>query len=174
MSKNLIDFDSDLEPPQGVAQTDIQKGSSPQTDVGWATFDDATSTKTTTMPSTSSTNFLEGPMLQIADLTSAPQIRFSNAKSLSFAPSNRGNQLNQQNFSPVNTTQYSNTLLNRATSAPVHSQVSVVLLLEDTSFSDDKYFKLVPLRAFFIYGELHRLRQLHNGEVFFLLIRGQI
>lgn len=122
MSKNLIDFDSDLEPPQGVAQTDIQKGSSPQTDVGWATFDDATSKKTTTMPSTSSTNFLEGPMLQIADLTSAPQIRFSNAKSLSFAPSNRGNQLNQQNFSPVNTTQYSNTLLNRATSAPVHSQ----------------------------------------------------
>lgn len=122
MSKNLIDFDSDLEPPQGVAQTDIQKGSSPQTDVGWATFDDATSTKTTTMPSTSSTNFLEGPMLQIADLTSAPQIRFSNAKSLSFALSNLGNQLNQQNFSPVNTTQYSNTLLNRATSAPVHSQ----------------------------------------------------
>lgn len=173
MSKNLIDFDSDLEPPQGVAQTDIQKGSSPQTDVGWATFDGATSTKTTTMPSTSGTNFLEGPMLQIADLTSAPQIIFSNAKSLSFAPSNRGNQLNQQNFSPVNTTQYSNTLLNRATSA-LHSQVSVVLLLEDTSVSDDKYFKLVPLRAFFIYGELHRLRQLHNGEVFFLLIRGQI
>ncbi|PWZ19138.1 hypothetical protein Zm00014a_015740 [Zea mays] len=128
MSKNLIDFDSELEPPQGVAQTDIQKGSSPQTDVGWATFDDATSRKTTTMPSTSSKIFLEGPMLHIADLTSAPQIRFSNAKSLSFAPSNCGNQLNQQNFSPVNTTQYSNTLLNRATSAPVHSQGSNMIV----------------------------------------------
>lgn len=129
MSKNLIDFDSDLEPPQG--QTDIQEGSLPPTDVGWATFDDVTPRKTTTMPSTSSTNSVEGPMLQIPDLTSAPQIRFSNAKSLSFSPANHGNQLNQHYFSPVNTTQYNNTLLNRATSAPVHSQVSVVLLLEE-------------------------------------------
>ncbi|WVZ99374.1 hypothetical protein U9M48_044693, partial [Paspalum notatum var. saurae] len=38
--KNLIDFDSDLEPPQGVIQNEIQKDSSlPPTDVEWATFD---------------------------------------------------------------------------------------------------------------------------------------
>jgi hypothetical protein len=131
MSKNLIDFDSDLEPPQGVTQTDIQKGSLPPTDVGWATFDDVTHRNTTTMPSTSSTNSVEGPMLQIPDLTSAPQIRFSNGKSLSFSPANHGSQLNQHYFSSVNTIEYNNTLLNRATSAPVHSQVSIVLLLEE-------------------------------------------
>ncbi|KAG0518957.1 hypothetical protein BDA96_09G222400 [Sorghum bicolor] len=123
MSKNLIDFDSDLEPPQGVTQTDIQKGSLPPTDVGWATFDDVTHRNTTTMPSTSSTNSVEGPMLQIPDLTSAPQIRFSNGKSLSFSPANHGSQLNQHYFSSVNTIEYNNTLLNRATSAPVHSQL---------------------------------------------------
>lgn len=148
MSKNLIDFDSDLE-PQGVAQTDMQKGSLPATDVGWATFDDVIPRKTTTMPSTSSTNSVEGPMLQIPDLASAQQIRFSNAKSLSFSQANHGSQLNQHNFSPVNTIQYNDTLLNRATSAPVHSQVSIILLLEDTSFSGDKYFKIVLLHAFF-------------------------
>ncbi|CAD6271439.1 unnamed protein product [Miscanthus lutarioriparius] len=123
MSKNLIDFDSDLEPPQGVAQTDMQKGSLPATDVGWATFDDVAPRKTTTMPSTSSTNSVEGPMLQIPNLASAPQIRFSNTKSLSFSQANHGSQLNQHNFSPVNTIQYNDTLLNRATSAPVHSQL---------------------------------------------------
>lgn len=123
MSKNLIDFDSDLEPPQGVAQTDMQKGSLPATDVGWATFDDVAPRKTTTMPSTSSTNSVEGPMLQIPNLASASQIRFSNAKSLSFSPANHGTQLNQHNFSPFNTIRYNDTLLNRATSAPVHSQL---------------------------------------------------
>ncbi|CAD6333073.1 unnamed protein product [Miscanthus lutarioriparius] len=123
MSKNLIDFDSELEPPQGVAQTDMQKGSLPATDVGWATFDDVAPRKTTTMLSTSSTNSVEGPMLQIPNLASASQIRFSNAKSLSFSPANHGTQLNQHNFSPVNTVQYNDTLLNRATSAPVHSQL---------------------------------------------------
>jgi len=148
MSKNLIDFDSELEPPQGVAQTDMQKGSLPATDVGWATFDDVAPRKTTTMLSTSSTNSVEGPMLQIPNLASAPQIRFSNTKSLSFSPTNHGSQLNQHNFSPVNTVQYNDTLLNRATSAPVHSQVSIVLLLEDTSFSRDRYLKIVPLHAF--------------------------
>ncbi|XP_066366736.1 probable ADP-ribosylation factor GTPase-activating protein AGD14 isoform X2 [Miscanthus floridulus] len=123
MSKNLIDFDSELEPPQGVAQTDMQKGSLPATDVGWATFDDVAPRKTTTMLSTSSTNSVEGPTLQIPNLASASQIRFSNAKSLSFSPANHGTQLNQHNFSPVNTIQYNDTLLNRATSAPVHSQL---------------------------------------------------
>lgn len=149
ISKNLIDFDSDLEPPQGVTQTDVQKGSVPPTDVGWAAFDDVNSRKTTTMPSTSSNNSVEGPMLQIHDLTSAPQIRFSNAKSLSFSPTNHGSQLNQHYLPPVNTIQYNNTLLNRATSAPVHSHVSIVLLLKEHQLSDGKCFKIVPFHALF-------------------------
>lgn len=122
VSQNLIDFDSDLEAPQGVAQTGIQMDSLPPTDVGWATFDVATPKKTATMPSSFSTTAVEGPMLQIPDSASAPQIRFPNAP-LSFSPAKYGSQQHQHYLYPVNTIQYNNTLLNRATSAPVYSQV---------------------------------------------------
>uniref|UniRef100_A0A0A9AMV5 Uncharacterized protein n=1 Tax=Arundo donax TaxID=35708 RepID=A0A0A9AMV5_ARUDO len=125
-SENLIDFDSDLGPPQGVVQTEIQKNLLPQTEVGWATFDDATPKKTTTMPSTSSINSLEGTMLQIPNLASIPQSRYpivQTAKSLSFSLSNHGSQEHQHYFSPVNNIQSSNPPLNRATSAPADSQL---------------------------------------------------
>ncbi|CAN6350365.1 unnamed protein product [Urochloa humidicola] len=130
VSKNLIDFDSDLEPPQGVAQTDIQKDFVPQTDVGWATFDVVTPPKTTTMPSTSSTNSVDCPLLQNPDLASTPQIRFPNAKSLSFSPANHGSKQHQHYISPVNTIQSNNTQLNRTTSAPVNSQLRRAVSLE--------------------------------------------
>uniref|UniRef100_K3ZBY3 ADP-ribosylation factor GTPase-activating protein AGD14 n=1 Tax=Setaria italica TaxID=4555 RepID=K3ZBY3_SETIT len=103
VSKNLIDFNSDLEPPQGAAPTDTQKDSLPQTDVGWATFDVVAPKKTTAMPSTSSTNSVDCPMLQNPDLASTPQIRFPNAKSLSFPPANHGSQQHQHYISHMNT-----------------------------------------------------------------------
>ncbi|KAJ1263798.1 hypothetical protein BS78_09G214300 [Paspalum vaginatum] len=124
LSKNLIDFNSDLETPQGVIQTEIQKDSSlPPTDVGWATFDVVTPKNTSTMPSTSSANSVEGLMLQIPDLASIPQIRFPTAKSLSFSQANHGSQQHQHYFSPVNNIHSNNPLFNRATSAPVNSQL---------------------------------------------------
>ncbi|OEL20229.1 putative ADP-ribosylation factor GTPase-activating protein AGD14 [Dichanthelium oligosanthes] len=121
--KNLIDFDSDMEPSQGVAQIDIRKDSLPPTDVGWATFDVVTPKKTTNMPSTSSTNYVEVPMLRNPDLASASQIRFPNAKSLSISLVTHGSQQHQHYFSPANTIQSDNTPLNRTASAPVNSQL---------------------------------------------------
>ncbi|CAN6346059.1 unnamed protein product [Urochloa humidicola] len=133
VSKNLIDFDSDLEPPQGVAQTNIQKDSLPQTDVGWATFDVVTPEKTATMPSTSSTNSVDCPILQNPDLASTPQIRFPNAKSLSFSPASHGSQQHQHYFSPVNTIESNNTQLNITTSAPVNNQLRRAASLAPTT-----------------------------------------
>ncbi|XP_062231987.1 probable ADP-ribosylation factor GTPase-activating protein AGD14 isoform X4 [Phragmites australis] len=126
VSENLIDFDSDLEPPQDVVQTKIQKNPLPPTDIGWATFDVATPQNTTTMTSTFSTNSLEGSMLQIPNSASMPQSRLptvQTAKSLSFSLANHGSQQHQHYFSPVNNIQSSNPPLNRTTSAPVDSQL---------------------------------------------------
>ncbi|KAL6610552.1 hypothetical protein ACP70R_040521 [Stipagrostis hirtigluma subsp. patula] len=127
VSKNLIDFDSDLEPPPGIVQTKIQKNPLPATDVGWATFDVVTPKKITTMPSTPSTNSLEGPMVQIPYSAFMPQSRFpavEAAKSLSFSLANHGSHQHQHYFSPVNSIQSNNQPLNRAsTSAPVDSQL---------------------------------------------------
>lgn len=124
VSKNLIDFDSDLEPPQVVVQTEIQKDSSlPPTDVGWATFDVDTPKITSTTPSTSTTSSVEGPMLQISDLASIPQVRFATAKSLSPSMANHGSQQHPHYSSLGNNMQSNNPLFNRATSAPVNSQL---------------------------------------------------
>ncbi|KAF8715698.1 hypothetical protein HU200_026640 [Digitaria exilis] len=131
MSQNLIDFDSDLEAPQGVAQTDTQD-SVPPTDVGWATFDVARPKKTITMPSIFNTVAVEGPKLHIPDLASAPQIRFPNAP-LSFPPAKYGSQQHQHFLYAVNTIQYNNTLLNRATSAPVYNQLQRAASLAPTT-----------------------------------------
>lgn len=127
ISKSLIDFDSDMEPHQGGVQTKMQKSSSlTSADVGWATFDVATPKNATTMPSISSTNSSEGPLLQLPNSVSAPQSSFptvQTAKSLSFPQPNHGGQQHQLYLSPVDNIQSNNPPLNRASSAPVNSQL---------------------------------------------------
>uniref|UniRef100_A0A0E0PQD0 Arf-GAP domain-containing protein n=1 Tax=Oryza rufipogon TaxID=4529 RepID=A0A0E0PQD0_ORYRU len=124
ISKSLIDFDSDFEPHQGFGQTEVQK-SSPLPDVGWATFDDTTP-KNATATSISSTNSLNGPLVQILNSVSAPQISFptrQSTKSLSFSQANNGSQQNQFFFRPTDNIQSYSSPLNRANSAPVNSQL---------------------------------------------------